>query len=294
MMVPSSRTPCSAEHAELGVLDLLGLAGLDRDARITMVRHLDRRYETETLARNGWLEAYQSFQKRPVFRRTDILLSFIGLPRRRARFFGAFRVLRERSSRLGTLPPGCPFTEWRRVGFNYELERQPAYEHLANRMVIDWGRAAIVWCQRASNKPVVEIVPRGQLLRAFEDYLDFTLSWNDLRHLHAHPEANADWRAALSAVAGIYLILDTISGRQYVGSACGKEGVWGRWAAYAKTGHGGNAELRRLGKTPNYPAALTFSLLQVMPASTTRAVMLDLERRFKAKLGSLATGLNRN
>lgn len=292
-MTPQATTSPGA-MTELGILDLLGLAGLDRSQRITMVRHLDKRYDTHGLLRNGWLEAYQAFQHKPVFRKTDILLSFVGLENRRARFFGAFRVGRELSSQKGNLPVGCPHAEWLKVGYFYDLQRLPEFALFEHRAVIDWGPAAIVWRQSARNKPVTELLPAGQLLRPFADYLDFTLSFSELRYLHEHPQANFEWRARLSAVAGIYLILDSLSGRQYVGSAYGKDGVWGRWAAYAKSGHGGNAALRRLAKRPGYPAAFTFSLLQVMPPTTTKAAMLELERRFKQKLGTLATGLNQN
>ena len=216
----------SQAKLELGILDLLGLSGLDRNERITMVRHSDKRNETLALLRAGWLEAYQSFQSRPVFRRSDIVLSFVGVERRRARFFGAFRVQRELSSRQGTIPAGCPHKEWFRVGLYYEMERLPQFEHLTHRAVIDWGPAAIAWRQRASNKPVTELLPVGQLLRPFVDDLDFTLTFEELRFLHTHPDANAEWRAALSAVAGIYLVLDTRSGNQYIGSAYGRSGVW--------------------------------------------------------------------
>src|SRR6185503_3532080 len=65
------------------------------------------------------------------------------------------------------------------------------------------------------------------------------LTHGELRYLFEHQEANSEWRARLAAVAGVYLILATTTGRQYVGSATGIEGLWGRWAAYAVDGHGG-------------------------------------------------------
>lgn len=46
------------------------------------------------------------------------------------------------------------------------------------------------------------------------------------------------WRAALSAVAGIYLITDMKTGKVYVGSATGDGGIWTRWSQYAATGLG--------------------------------------------------------
>ena len=51
------------------------------------------------------------------------------------------------------------------------------------------------------------------------------------------------WQAALSSISGVYLILDTKTGKTYVGSAYGEGGIWQRWSCYAETGHGRNVEL---------------------------------------------------
>jgi hypothetical protein len=116
-----------------------------------------------------------------------------------------------------------------------------------------------------------------------------------LKYLYSEPEANLEWKAQLSAVAGVYLILATTTGAQYVGSAHGIEGFWGRWASYAENGHGGNHLLRVLmGSDPSYPEAFSYSILQILPKTATRADVLDWERLYKVKLGSRAIGLNAN
>ncbi|WP_189654688.1 GIY-YIG nuclease family protein [Paracoccus mutanolyticus] len=53
-----------------------------------------------------------------------------------------------------------------------------------------------------------------------------------------------DWKAALESIKGIYLITDTRTGKRYVGSAYGDQGIWSRWCAYAASGR-----LRDLEKT---------------------------------------------
>jgi len=40
----------------------------------------------------------------------------------------------------------------------------------------------------------------------------------------------------LASVAGVYLILDTETGYQYIGAATGKDGIWGRWSKYIPDG----------------------------------------------------------
>src|SRR5207245_9343273 len=101
-----------------------------------------------------------------------------------------------------------------------------------------------------------------------------------------------EWRARLAAVAGVYLILATTTGALYIGSACGTEGIWGRWAAYARDGHGGNMLLKELlAADPAYPAAFSYSILQILPKTFAREEVLEWERRYKEKLGSRAKGL---
>lgn len=73
----------------------------------------------------------------------------------------------------------------------------------------------------------------------------------------------ASWRTALSSVIGIYLITDTLDGRQYVGKADGMENIRQRWGSYAANGHGGNVELKGL-----QPAGFRFSLLRVFDPAT--------------------------
>jgi hypothetical protein len=193
------------------------------------------------------------------------------------------------------LPPGCPHLEWQSYPFFYELERQTDLEALEHRVIIEWGRGALAWHQHTTNKTVSQVLPKGHLLRVFTDYLDFTLTHWELRYLFDHQEANREWRARLSAVGGVYLILATTTGRQYVGSAAGTEGLWGRWAAYAADGHGGNLKLADLVATDRaYPDSFTYSLLQILSKTAALTETLEWERLYKQKLGSMAMGLNAN
>lgn len=281
---------------KIGALDVLSLCGYPRGARAKMVRHQGGKYPPEELLRRGWLEAYQCTQTRPVFDGFDYAISFVGAGGSLARFVGVFKVLGRKPGPEGVLPAGCPYVEWLSPRhYYYQLERQPGYEDLEHRLVIEWGGGALAWHQRASNKPVVQILPPGQRVELFKDYLGFTLTHSELCYLFAQAEANSEWRSRLEAVAGIYLILATTTGHQYVGSAHGVAGFWGRWAAYADNGHGGNAQLKGLlAADPAYPNAFTYSILQILPRSTARSEVLHWEAHYKQKLGSAATGLNSN
>jgi hypothetical protein len=150
--------------------------------------------------------------------------------------------------------------------------------------------------QKPSNKEVLSILEPGRRLPPFEDYLEVSLTHDQLRDLYTHEEAHPDWRAHLRAVGGIYLILAEVTGALYLGSASGEEGIWGRWREYARTGDGGNVKLKHLiEKDHAYPRKLRFSILQILPKTLARGRMLEHEVRYKHKLGSRRTiGLNVN
>lgn len=57
---------------------------------------------------------------------------------------------------------------------------------------------------------------------------------------------NKEWKAKLESCNCIYLILDKLTGKQYVGSTYNTKGIWGRWEIYANTGHGFDKDLQEL------------------------------------------------
>lgn len=281
----------------IGVLDVLNIKGWRPSHRTRFVRHQDNQVDMDLLRRNQqWFEVYQRYQRRPVFHNADYLVSFYAGPGMRAVFYGVYKVNGFSSGRDGDLGD-CPWSHvWRtRSNYYYHLDPVKPFAELRDRLVIDWGRSARSWVQKSKNRDVLELREPGRTLPPFSDYLEFSLAHDELRDLFRHPEAHQEWRAQLSAVAAVYLILAEPTGHLYVGSATGASGVWGRWAQYAKNGHAGNAKLRRLlSDDERYPRAFRFSLLQILPKSMTRAEVIERETRYKSKLGSRATGLNMN
>jgi len=106
-----------------------------------------------------------------------------------------------------------------------------------------------------------------------------------------------DWKAALTAVKGIYLIMDTSNGMSYVGSAYGEAGIWSRLACYLNTGHGWNDELVRTILEKGFDYALTnfrFSILEVFAFNTSDEKILEREGHWKNVLLTRQYGYNRN
>lgn len=294
----------------LGLLELLKRRGFDADPRATkLVRHQTDDFDIGQLLRDGWLETYQAIQTKAVFDRCSRIVSFTGDRGRRARFWGVFKVGERRSiaAAIDRVPAGCPHrARWTAppYRYHYSLSHDSGYGDLEGRLIIDWGEAALAWHQwlqantstEVNDKQVLEMLPAGRRLDSFKNYLEFTLSHSELAHLVDHETAHRDWQAPLAAVGGVYLIVAAHSGQQYVGSATGAGGIWRRWCDYARTGHGGNAELIRLVAEGDgrYPRDFTYSLLQTFSSATTREEALSVEATFKRKLGRTALTLNRN
>jgi hypothetical protein len=108
-------------------------------------------------------------------------------------------------------------------------------------------------------------------------------------------DAHREWHRMLASVAGVYLVLDTKTGNQYIGSAYGEGGILGRWRSYAQTVHGGNKKMRALAaERPKLAGDLQFAILQTLPLASTAKEVIEHEVRHKTKLGSRAHGLNSN
>ena len=106
-------------------------------------------------------------------------------------------------------------------------------------------------------------------------------------------DASRNWHTLLSAVAGVYLITDTLTSLQYVGSAYGKSGILRRWSHYASHPDGGNAPLIKLLKDDKgYAKHLQFSILETLDKTLTRAEVIGREWRYKKKLGPRAVPLD--
>jgi hypothetical protein len=282
---------------ELCLLDILKPFGFRPTDRTRLVRHMDpKRFDIQDIIRSGHLELYQSYQSRPIFKDVDQFVAFYGQQGTRGAFYGVYRVLAQKPAREGRVDPDCPWSsEWRDgPGYFYDLERLTRFDTLRHRVIIQWGAATRSWVQRKMNKEVLAIREPGRFLLPFNDYLEVNLSYDQIQDLFKHQEAHPDWRAQLSAVSGVYLILAEESGNLYVGSAYGEGGIWGRWAQYARSGHGGNVLLRKLiARAPKtYPRRFRFSILQILPKTMATKQVVLREAEFKVKLGTRATGLN--
>ena len=175
----------------------------------------------------------------------------------------------------------------------YGFEQSDLLKSYRNRLVIDWGKSQ-TYIQKKLDKEVTEIYPKG-FVSIFPGWDKVHISHKELTEIINNPDGNKDWYEYLSRHSGVYVIFDSSSGLQYVGSAYGGNGIWTRWEGYARTGHNGNKALKAIArKNSDFANNFTYSLHHVFPRTVSRNDVLRYESLLKNKLGSRAFGLNEN
>jgi len=165
----------------------------------------------------------------------------------------------------------------------YHQRRLPEFDHLIGCLKVEWGSGTRTWAQKANSKtgdkPIFELV---QSFREpyFPGFTGFIGNLGGLLTLLL------SWVAALSAACGVYLLTCPRTREQYVGSAYGADGFWGRWQSYVATGHGGNVGLKS-----RDPSDYQVSILEVAGSAATIDEIIAMEQLWKAKLQSRDMGL---
>lgn len=178
----------------------------------------------------------------------------------------------------------------------YLLEETDLFSDMKKRLTIDWGKGAINWYNKGIHKkPIVSIQTAS--FKRFPGYDKLLMPHDELAAMVNDITGEyQEYKTALSAIKGVYLILNTATGEQYIGSASGDDGILGRWMAYANLPfHGDNKKLiELLASDRNAYKNFQFSLLQIFSKTATDKEILETEELFKKKLGSRVFGLNAN
>jgi len=234
-------------------------------------------------------ERFREYQERQgkeqvitQFRAAKQLAGFVVEPTtKQTVFMGVWDQLGERVPTIDPFSqaPVKPTT----VAFTTKLRDE--FDLYRGRLIVDWGDGERAWVQRADNqdKDIIEIRQRRED-PAFPGFAKLRLPLNDIENV---PVA---WAEVLRNARGIYLLVHRESGQQYVGSAHGDSGFFGRWNSYSD-GHGGNVAMKELGATAEaYDAAI----LEVVGSDSTMEDVFARETLWKEKLGTRVKGLNRN
>lgn len=178
-------------------------------------------------------------------------------------------------------------------GIGYEHEELLEYKKYFGRLIVKYKNTSQKLTRRAISLidecEVYEILPDIFDNDIFPGYDNVNLSWNDLSRVLQKDS----WKTALQNQKGVYLITDTSNGKMYVGSAYGERMLLGRWEDYAKTGNGGNKELKEL-SFDHIKQYFRYSILDIFKSTIKDELIISRETWWKEVLLTRDFGYNKN
>jgi hypothetical protein len=233
---------------------------------------------------DGGFEEWQTGQTARNFSRAYII-ALISMGGGKWLFAGAYESLGCSDKKIGNL-------------FQYRTKLIQATEEFTGRLIVEYtrsGRNSYRKAETIADQLIIsEIKPERLTIQEFSGYSKVCISKSQLDTIIR--QQISSWKAALSHVAGVYLITDRSDGRLYVGSATGNDGLWSRWSAYSKNGHGGNKELRELlrEKGTEHASGFQYSILEIADTHASDQDVIYREVHWKNVLDSRLHGLNGN
>ncbi|MCG9727529.1 GIY-YIG nuclease family protein [Vibrio brasiliensis] len=233
----------------------------------------------------GEFEEWQRWQSKRNFERTFIV-SLIQLPGNgRWLFAGCYRSL------------SCQYLEQEQYNY-YSTEELTETQSLSGRLIVQFkrsGRQSYLLAENwAENILVSELLRKKLAVKEFSGYQHSLIRKEQLDIIVSQQVES--WKSALASVSGVYLITDRLTGKLYVGSATGENGIWQRWTDYSVSGHGGNAELIELLKVKGYEYSSNFqySVLEIADNHADKNDVFAREKYWKEVLCSKEHGYNAN
>lgn len=194
------------------------------------------------------------------------------------------------------------YDDWQETEVGYKVELTNQFESLIGRLVVGFSRyqglrgRAFLLENFMDSMSIAEILENPYEGEEFPGYDNVKINFSSLELLVQNQKT--DWRVALENVKGIYLIVDKLNGKKYVGSAYGDSGIWSRWCTYINTGHGYNDELVELiGKNGiDYARKyFQFALLELRSMKTDDDTIINRESFWKEVLLTRGSfGYNKN
>lgn len=307
----------------LSLFNIMSLYNKDFDLEKTkLIRHTTNTFDFKELVKSGLIEKYQSYQGKQVFHTCDYIIVFIADGGMRSILHGIYKVVsKPQEKEWHTLDKNhfdllyskrkdddkyiqeyINKNEKKVFEYKYELKLIDDFNELYDRVVVEWASGSRNWQVLAKDRDIIrdqeilEVYPKNYV-KEFPGFLDFILDFKELQEIVKNPDANKLWHQMLSSVAGIYLIRDRSTGKQYVGSAYGKEGgIIGRWKTYVDQDMKENKDLIELmqNNSEEYKYNFSFTVLRTLSKTLSDKEVIKVENFYKEKLGSKEFGLNCN
>lgn len=181
-------------------------------------------------------------------------------------------------------------------GVGYEADELTEYKSLFGRVIIKYHKthqAQGRWLSEIKDElEVLQILPAVFDGEDFPGYDKIRLSWRQLETIIVRQKR--DWVAALKNQKAVYLITDTLTGKHYVGSATGENGMLlQRWTSYINSGHGGNIGLQDI-QFEYVKKYFQYSILENYNARVDKDIILSRESWWKETLRTREFGYNKN
>ena len=274
--------------------DVLKKAGID-PAKTKLLRHALSDKGFKACFDVHMVMEYTAHQGAGFSRGYEYWAVFISDKGNYARFYALYHVGDSVPDTVDVMPVGWPIAnDFMGNGAYFDLQRMDELREYEGRILIDWGNSARMWHQRGiTEKPIVAI--QSVHKQPFPGYERVVLSYEQLKEVVENSVDYELWQTALSSVKAIYLIVDRESGKQYVGSAYGDDGLLGRWRCYVETLSGGNKLMKELlCARPEQYRHFQFSILQLIEKTATADEIIQTESLWKQKLQTIAFGMNAN
>lgn len=174
------------------------------------------------------------------------------------------------------------------------------YEKYFGRLVVKYHNSTQQLSRCANNifnqLVVSEILPTKYTGFDFPGYKNVHLTYKQLKAIVTgnHPS----YRNALAKQKAIYVQTDRATGMLYIGKASAKDGMLlDRWTAYAKNGHGGNKELKKIIETKGFDYIkenFTYAIIENFNEDVSDEYVYERESYWKEVLDTREHGYNDN
>ena len=150
--------------------------------------------------------------------------------------------------------------------------------------------------KRINSCEVKEILPCMYTGEKFEGYDKVYLPYYRLKGVFSG-EIMPEYYEALKTITGVYCLTDTKTGKLYIGSATGSEGIAQRWGNYLDSKHGGNKKLIELYNEKGeeyFEQYFTYTLLEYFGLSYDPDKVKAREQYWKKCFDTISHGYNDN
>lgn len=270
---------------------LLKTAGLD-PAAVRLLRHQDSRADTDRTPYRLWRDSgddfvtYQSRQSpnnAKELGRAGYWAVFVVTPGKETLFVGLYKAGMPSPGEIGKPSVSIRDAVENKPYMVFPLQKSDLLAEFDGKLVIDWGKGFLKWVQRAEaqNKTILELRARFKE----EDWPGYLKLIKPLSDVASLPRL---WIERLTEAKGIYLLTCPRTKEQYVGSATGSIGFYGRWLQQLSAG--GDAIRLQSRQASDYQV----SILEVSGSGASDNDIRHAEELWIKKLQSRAMGLNGN